>query len=252
MENLVTLQTNINQQGMERIKLSVVCVAALLCGLLPQKGWSVCEGSQLEKEDLKGWYVGVETGFPFAVSTFTSFGTDKARFGWNAIPYAGYRFNPILSLEGQALWGKEHLSARESQADGLLDGWRFDELQSDVFTQRYTAQLNVNVLGFFQRTRYSRWLFEVSPSVSAIGTKANIRPIGGGPNVKEGKTYWHLGVGANVESSYRITKHFIVGLYTNIHFLTGRQLDDVPAMGYSSNYIWDVGLNVGYFFGKKR
>lgn len=237
---------------MKHMKLSVIGVMTLFCGLFPQKGMAMGDEYHLEKEDVEGWYVGIETGFPFAVSTFTSFGTDKTRFGWNAIPYVGYRFNPILSLEGQALWGKEHLSTRESQADYQLNGWNFSDLQSDVFTQRYTAQLNVNLLGFFQRTRYSRWLFEVSPSVSAIGTKANIRPIEGGESVLEGNSHWHFGMGANVESSYRITRNFFVGLYTNIHFLTGRQLDGVPASGYSSNYIWDVGLNLGWAFGRRE
>lgn len=167
----------------------------LFWGMLPQKGMAITKGTQLEKQDLEGWYVGIKTGFPFAVSTFTSFGTDKARFGWNVIPYVGYRFNSVFSLEGQALWGKEHLSSRESQSNYLLDGWRFSDLQSDVFTQRYTAQLNINLLGFFQRTRYSRWLFEVSPSLSAIGTKANIRSIKGGPDIRESAAHWHLGVG---------------------------------------------------------
>lgn len=237
---------------MERKRLSILLAVVLLWGMLPQRGAARTEGGQLEEADLKGWYVGVQTGFPFAVSTFTSFGTDKARFGWNAIPYVGYRFNPVLSLEGQAMWGRVHLSSRAAQAENLLDGWRFGDLQSDVFAQRYTAQLNVNILGFFPRTRYSRWNFEVSPSLSAIGTNANIRPIEGGAGVRDTDPRWHMGVGANVQSAYRITRHFFVGLYTNIHFLTGRQLDGVPAEGYGSNYIWDVGINLGWAFGKKQ
>lgn len=237
---------------MKSMKLSIIGITSLLCWMLPQEGMATGRHGQSAKESVEGWYVGVETGFPFAVSTFTSFGTDKARFGWNVIPYAGYRFNPVLSLEGQALWGKEHLSSREKQADYLLDGERLGDLQSDVFTQRYTAQLNINLLGFFQRTRYGRWLFEVSPSVSAIATKAEIRPIKGGENVREGSAKWHFGAGANVESSYFVTKNLLLGLYTNIHFLTGSQLDGVPFDGYPSNYIWDVGLNVGWSFGKRK
>lgn len=233
------------------MRFTVVGIILILCGLFPHRMMARDVGSRLNKNDLEGWYVGVETGFPFAVSTFTSFGTDKARFGWNAIPYVGYRFNPVLSLEGQALWGREHLSSRENQTDLVLDGWRFGELQSDVFTQRYTAQLNFNLLGFYKRTRYSRWTLEISPSISAIGTKANIRPIEGGDNVLETGARWHFGVGANVESAYRITRNFFAGIYTNIHFLTGRQLDGVPAGGYSSNYIWDVGLTLGWAFGKR-
>lgn len=231
--------------------LFIIVLSGLLFGsaLRPLE---VKAGNVLEEKDLEGWYVGVATGFPFAVSTFNSFGTDKARFGWNAIPYIGYRFCPVLSLEGQAMWGRVHLSAREEQGDYQLNGWYLRDLQSDVFTQRYTAQLNINILGFIPRTRYSRWTLEVSPSLSAVGTKAHLHPIEGGENVLECNARWHLGVGTNLQSSYRITKHFFAGLYTNIHFLTGRQLDGVPLEGYSSNYIWDVGINLGWAFGKRE
>lgn len=227
----------------------------ILCGLTlfvqtPQIMAAENGGKQLTEEDWKGWYVGLASGFPFAVSTFTSFGTDKARFGWNLIPYVGYRFNPVFSVEGQAMYERAHLSSRENQASLPLDGWYLGELQSDVTVQRYTAQLNVNLLGFFERTRYGRWLLEVSPSISAVGTQANLRPIEGGANVLENDTRWHFGVGANLQSSYRFTKNFYAGLYTNIHFLTGRQLDGVPVGGYSSNYIWDFGINLGWMFRK--
>lgn len=67
----------------------------------------------------------------------------------------------------------------------------------------------------------------------------------------EGKNRWHLGIGGNLQSSYRFTRHFYAGLYTNIHFLTGRQLDAVPLDGYSSNYTWDIGVNFGWAFGKR-
>lgn len=232
-------------------------VFAILCGylllgqsLLAEAKATDDSGKNLEAEDWRGWYVGLASGFPFAVSTFTSFGMDKARFGWNLIPYVGYRFNPVLSVEGQAMYERAHLSAREEQADILLGDWSLGQLQSDVTVQRYTAQLNVNLLGFFQQTRYGRWLLEVSPSVSAVGTRAKLRPIEGGATVLENGNRWHFGVGANLQSSYRFTRNFYAGLYTNIHFLTGSQLDGVPCGGYHSNYIWDFGINLGWAFGR--
>lgn len=230
----------------------IFCGLLFLVGVIQPLNAAKHDGKNLEKEDLEGWYVGVAGGFPFSVSTFNSFGTDKARFGWNVIPYVGYRFNPVLSLEGQAMWGQVHLSSRKEQMELLLDEWRFGDLQSDVFTQRYTAQLNVNILGFIPRTRYSRWSLEISPSLSAVGTKAHLRPIKGGDNVLEGNNKWHLGIGGNLQSSYHITRHFFIGLYTNIHFLTGSQLDNVPVEGYDSNYIWDIGVNFGWSFGKRK
>lgn len=232
-----------------KLGCTILC-SCLLFGLIPQAKAADNAEKSFETKNYRGWYVGLASGFPFAVSTFTSFGTDKARFGWNLIPYVGYRFNPILSVEGQAMYEQAHLSSRKVQTDLIWNDMLLGDLQSDVTVQRYTAQLNINLLGFFQRTRYGRWLLEVSPSISAIGTKSNLRPIKGGENVLENNNKWHFGAGANLQSSYRFTKNFYAGLYTNIHFLTGSQLDGVPAEGYSSNYIWDFGINLGWAFGK--
>lgn len=105
---------------------------------------AICERTPLENEDIKSWYIGIENGFPFD----TSFGTDKARFGWNIIPYVGYRLNSILSLEGQALWGKVHLSSCEEQSHYLFSKWNNNDLQSNVFIQQYTTRLNIDLLKF--------------------------------------------------------------------------------------------------------
>ena len=42
------------------------------------------------------WYIGIQGGVPFGVSTFSSFGADKTRAGYDIGLYAGYRFNPVL------------------------------------------------------------------------------------------------------------------------------------------------------------
>ncbi len=55
--------------------------------------------------DPRGWYVGLQGGMPFGVSTFSSFGYDKTRPGWVAGLYGGYRFNNILSAELAAKYG---------------------------------------------------------------------------------------------------------------------------------------------------
>ena len=51
-----------------------------------------------------------------------------------------------------------------------MDGWYMSALRSRTFVQRYAAQLNVNLLGFFRATRDSRWSLDLSPHIAAIGT----------------------------------------------------------------------------------
>ena len=111
-----------------------------------------------------GWYAGVQGGVPFGVSTFSSFGFDKTRAGFSGGLYGGYRFNPVLSLEAQAVFGKTGMSQRDCcisgnywlGSDGVryhapvlgMEGWDYAGLKSSVTTQRYGLQLNADVLGF--------------------------------------------------------------------------------------------------------
>lgn len=49
------------------------------------------------------WYIGLRTGMPFDMSTFSSFGADKTRAGFTGGLYGGYQFNSILALEASAI-----------------------------------------------------------------------------------------------------------------------------------------------------
>ena len=212
-----------------------------------------------------GWYAGISGGVPFGVSAYSSFGEDKTRAGWSAGVYGGYRFNPVLSLEVQAAWGQTNLSSRGCcpdywlGSDGVLyeaavagmDGWAWSSLTSRVSTQRYGAQLNVNILGFFRRTRDSRWTLEVSPLLTAYGTKAEYRTIDGGASVFNDGTRWHFGAGGNLQAGYAVTRHLNIGIYTGITWLSGEPLDGTPERLHKANYIWESGLKLGWRFGKQ-
>ncbi len=218
-----------------------------------------------EKKTSAGWYAGISGGVPFGVSAYSSFGQDKTRAGWNAGIYGGYRFNPVLSLEVQAAWGQTNLSSRGCcpdywlGSDGVLyeaavagmDGWAWSSLTSRVSTQRYGAQLNVNILGFFHRTRDSRWTLEVSPLLTAYGTKAEYRTIDGGASVFNDGTRWHFGAGGNLQAGYAVTCHLNIGIYTGFTWLSGDPLDGTPERLHKANYIWESGLKLGWRFGKQ-
>lgn len=190
------------------------------------------------------WYVGINGGVPLGRSTF------KARAGYGAGVFGGYRFNPVFSLEAQAAWGKVKQEARDCcanywlGADGNryeaavagMDGLDYKGLRSDVFLQRYGLQLNVNLLGFFPTTKGSRWTVELSPSVSAVGTDSR----------------WHLGVGGNLQAGYRITRHLDVGIYSGLTHLTGKPMDGMPKHLHKENFIWESGIRLGWTFGRKK
>ncbi len=216
----------------------------------------------------KGWFAGVQGGMPFGVSTFSSFGADKTRMGYSAGLYGGYRFNPVLSLEATAKWGEVNLSAKDCcidrhlwlGSDGVrynapvldMNGWGYDNLKSNVFMQHYGLQLNVNILGFFNKTKHSRWTLEVSPLLAAVGTKATVSAISDGTEAIKGSTKWHLGAGGNLQAGFQATKHLNIGIYSGITYLTGKALDGMPEYRHEANYVWESGVKIGIKFGKGK
>lgn len=212
-----------------------------------------------------GWYAGIQAGLPFGVSAYSSFGADKTRAGWSAGIYGGYRFNPVLSLEVQAVWGQLNLSSRDCcpgywlGSDGRIyegavagmDGWDWHSLKSRVFMQRYGVQLNVDILGFFAATKGGRWSLEVSPQLNATGTRATFRTITGNAEAMKGATGWHFGAGGNVQAGYRLTKNLQIGVYTGLIYYTGDPIDGTFKYLHKANYVWESGVRLGWHFGNK-
>lgn len=237
----------------------------LLCILLCAAPLMAQDASENTK--FPSWYVGLQGGVPFGVSQFSSFGFDKTRTGFSGGLYGGYRFNPVLSLEAQAIFGKMSMSQRDCcisgncwlGSDGVryhapvlgMEGWDYAGLKSSVTTQRYGLQLNADVLGFFPSTRQSRWSVEVSPLLAAVGTKASLSTLDGGKEVCKENTEWHLGAGGNIQAGYRFACGIGVGIYSGVTYLTGDGMDGLPKSGHKANYIWESGIRVSFAFGKK-
>lgn len=215
-----------------------------------------------------GWYVGIEGGVPFGVNSFSSFGADKTRAGYDFGLYGGYRFNPVLSAELFAKWGQTNLASRSCCAnsgywlgnDAItyhapvagLAGADYTDLKSSVFLQQYGAQLNVNLLGFFRQTRQSRWRLELSPVLAAVGTKADIQTIAEGNSLIKDNTRWHLGAGGRLQASCAITDNLHLGIYSGITALTGKGMVGLAERIHSGNFIWESGLRIGLSIGKCR
>lgn len=214
----------------------------------------------------RGWYMGVQGGIPFGISTFSSFGADKTRAGVSAGVYGGYRFNPVLSAELSMKWGKTALSAQDCCVekgywlgeDGVrytempedIRSWNYAELKSRTALQHYGLQLNVNVLGFFESMKYSRWALEVSPLLAAIGTQATVKTLADDVEVMKSGTDWHLEAGGKLQGGYRINKNLTVGIYSGITYLTGRRMDGMPEHLHRNNFLWESGVRLGWSFGK--
>nr|WP_320039473.1 OmpA family protein [uncultured Bacteroides sp.] len=213
-----------------------------------------------------GWYVGASGGVPFGVSTFSSFGADKTRFGWAASAFGGYRFNPVLSLELFAKAGQTTLAVRENDVNAnywlgndivryyapVIDmvGWDYNNLTSKVNFQQYGLQGNINLPGLFCSGSNCRWIFELSPAISAVSTRADFFTIAENEKVVDGKTKWHLGIGGNVQAGYRVAKHLSVGIYGGITHLTGEHFDKLPEHLYKDNFMYEGGVKLTWSFGK--
>lgn len=214
------------------------------------------------------WYVGIEGGVPFGFSSFSSFGADKIRAGYDFGLLGGYRFNPVISAELFAKWGQTNLASRACCADAFywlgsdgltyhsplagLTGADYADLKSSVFLQQYGAQLNVNLLGFFRQTRQSRWRLELSPVLAAVGTKADVKTIADGSSLIKDNTRWHLGAGGRLQASYAITDNLNLGIYSGITGLTGKGMDGLAERIHSANFLWESGLRLSLSLGGCR
>ncbi len=217
---------------------------------------------EMKRNSDKGWYAGIQGGIPFSVSTFSSFGADRTRIGYSAGLYGGYRFNEILSLEAAVKLGEVNLSAKQCcighnlwlGSDGVrynapvldMNGWGYDNLKSNVFTQHYGLQLNVNILGFFNQTKSGRWTLEISPLLAAAGTKGTVKAISDNADVSKGDTRWHWGAGGNLQAGCQVTHYLNIGVYSGMTYLSGDNFDGVPSHVHKNNYLWESGLRIGF------
>ena len=226
------------------------------------------EGKPAQKDSTRGWYVGAQAGMPMAEADFSSFGADKFRPGWAAGIHAGYHFTPVWSLEVSASWGQTFLAAqsccyergyflgadhnryRYTIPEGL-GGWYYNDLKSHTFVQRYGLQVNMNMLGFFNATKNSRWRFEVSPAVSAVGTSSDLMTKADNTLVADNINNWHLGYGGQAQVSYAVADNMNIGVYGGFTHLTGKPLDGMPAL-HSTNFIIDAGVKFSFAFGGKK
>ena len=252
---------------MNRSTTQIRLLVAVLVSIL-SFSFAKAEASDSNLPDSKGWYLGVDGGLPFGLSTFSSFGHDKTHLGWAAGIYGGYRFNPIFSAELSARYGEVNLSAQDCcvernywlGSDGMLykasvlgiDSWEYAQLKSHVRMGWYGARVHLNLLGLLRNTAHSRWTVAVSPHLYAVTTCADIQTLADHAEVKKGSTRWHLGYGASLQAGYQLTSNLNLGIYSGLTRLSGERMDGMPEHLHKNNFVWESGIRLGISFSKKK
>ena len=249
---------------MNRSTTQIRLLVAVLVSIL-SFSFAKAEASDSNLPDSKGWYLGMDGGLPFGLSTFSSFGHDKTHLGWAAGIYGGYRFNPIFSAELSARYGEVNLSAQDCcvernywlGSDGMLykasvlgmDSWEYAQLKSHVRMGWYGARVHLNLLGLLRNTAHSRWTVAVSPHLYAVTTCADIQTLADHAEVKKGSTRWHLGYGASLQAGYQLTSNLNLGIYSGLTRLSGERMDGMPE---HLHFVWESGIRLGISFSKKK
>lgn len=252
---------------MNRSTTQIRLLVAVLVSIL-SFSFAKAEASDSNLPDSKGWYLGVDGGLPFGLSTFSSFGHDKTHLDWAAGIYGGYRFNPIFSAELSARYGEVNLSAQDCcvernywlGSDGMLykasvlgmDSWEYAQLKSHVRMGWYGARVHVNLLGLLRNTAHSRWTVAVSPHLYAVTTCADIQTLADHAEVMKGSTRWHLGYGASLQAGYQLTSNLNLGIYSGLTRLSGERMDGMPEHLHKNNFVWESGIRLGISFSKKK
>ena len=252
---------------MNRSTTQIRLLVAVLVSIL-SFSFAKAEASDSNLPDSKGWYLGVDGGLPFGLSTFSSFGHDKTHLGWAVGIYGGYRFNPIFSAELSARYGEVNLSAQDCcvernywlGSDGMLykasvlgmDSWEYAQLKSHVRMGWYGARVHVNLLGLLRNTAHSRWTVAVSPHLYAVTTCADIQTLTDHAEVMKGSTRWHLGYGASLQAGYQLTSNLNLGIYSGLTRLSGERMDGMPEHLHKNNFVWESGIRLGISFSKKK
>ena len=252
---------------MNRSTTQIRLLVAVLVSIL-SFSFAKAEASDSNLPDSKGWYLGVDGGLPFGLSTFSSFGHDKTHLGWAAGIYGGYRFNPIFSAELSARYGEVNLSAQDCcvernywlGSDGMLykasvlgmDSWEYAQLKSHVRMGWYGARVHLNLLGLLRNTAHSRWTVAVSPHLYAVTTCAGIQTLADHAEVMKGFTRWHLGYGASLQAGYQLTSNLNLGIYSGLTRLSGERMDGMPEHLHKNNFVWESGIRLGISFSKKK
>lgn len=261
MYHLDILLNYMKQKSNDKTRVWVM----MLLMLFPISLVKASQSSSSDSEENKGWYVGLEGGPAFGVSTLSSFAADKTRCGFTAGLFGGYQFNHLLSVEIAAKWGKLPMAARQCcvDADNWLSvsgnryvaevlgeqGEYMSLLKGNACYHNYALRFHLNVLGFVPSLKDSPWRVEVSPQVSIWSSHDKMEYLATKADFQEFKADdLYLGYGANLQASYQFRSGLSLGIFSGITFLNGARLDGLEKTLHKNNFVWESGMRLGWRF----
>jgi len=209
------------------------------------------------------WYLGIKGGVPFGVSTFSSFGKDKLRLGWSGGVYGGYNINLISSIEAFYSTGKiSGMSVQDDFGYYLSDDGEFsytedtgyssyNDIYSSATMQRYGLQWNIDIVQLFYLDNEINFKIVLSPSISAVSTKATIKEIEDKNIVFKGENNINTAVGSDLSMGYNLGKHLNAQVYSSFSWVFGDRIDGMPEHLYDDNFILEFGIKCAWTFGKR-
>lgn len=223
-----------------------------------------------DKNDDKGFFIGVDGGFASGVSTFKS---EKPSLQLNL--EGGYRLNKWLSFQLGIGGGKLNIDSRNCcsahsginndrnsywcsyndnawhyYADPKAEGWWYADMTGSTTYYKGAFQINFDLLSFFSK----KFGFEISPRVGTMFTKTELSGISSltGNNLsKKNDTETHFLYGGESTLSYKLKNGISLGIFAAVDMLTGDHFDNIPEHVHKDNYIWDAGVKFVYSLGKK-
>ena len=201
------------------------------------------------------WFVSAGLGTSLGQCTFRSITESDSHWGFQGGLTAGYRYNRLITYEAGIQLGTQTETALDCcpywlSADGkrysspVIDheGWYYRDLKSRTGWAKVSVQANFNTLSLFLEPD-CRWDLNLSPQLSVVTTKSKlITPSSDITNDRQ----WHLGLGGQFSTSYRINDDVSVLFYCGITCLTGKRFDDIPEHIHTPNLIWDAGIKATY------
>ena len=209
------------------------------------------------------WYLGIKGGIPFGVSTFSSFGKDKMRLGWDAGIYGGYNINLTFSVEAFFMNGKISGMSVQDDFDYWLDKdgefsfqeypgvYSYNNIYSTSTIQRYGLQWNIDIVQALYQDEDIHFKLVLSPAVSAISTKPTIKKTDNGETVSGGDRNINICTGSDLSLGYKLNNHVTAQIYSNFSWVFGSRIDGMPTHLYDNNFIMEYGIKLGWTFGKK-
>jgi len=211
------------------------------------------------------WYLGIKGGIPFGICTFSSFGENKTRAGYDMGVYGGYNINKIFSVEAFLMHGQIDMSFRGGDDywldyDGTfyyvpvygMKGCLYSKLHSIVTMTRIGVQYNIDFMQFLSKRKNQLWKLYISPAISAVYTSGTVKIRECDEVIFKGSNNLHLGFGGDISPEYQLTYHLCAQIYSNIIWLTGEGIDAMPEHLYSSNCIVESGIKLVWTLGKKK